>query len=347
MVRFARKGGRGMSRRKTMGLVCGLVLGAASLHAAGPSNVVAQKQGPRALYVDDRMNPLGIDDPAPRFSWQIEDAKRGAHQTAYEIQVASSVEMLRQGKANVWDSGRIESGVSMNVKYAGPALEPSTRYHWRVKVWDAAGNPYPAWEDEFGWWETGLLKQEGWQAKWIGYETPEEAAVRHAPAVWIASPDAATLAAEKPKQQQTAYRRTINITKPIRSASLYATGQDTVSAWINGTQVLTADPLPPWEQMPWKKFVRADVGAKLSQGANAIAIETVHYVGQSRRRSACRCAADDRYAGRRVRRRQDRILRQWKRTGRPLSMRPMAGLQRLSTMAPGKPPWPGRSIPDQ
>ena len=54
----------------------------------------------------------------------------------------------------------------------------------------------------------------------------------------------------------------------MRLAVLYATGQDTVSAWIDGAQVMTAGKLPPWKQMPWKKFVRADVTGKLNPGAN-------------------------------------------------------------------------------
>ena len=278
MVRFPSKGVSRMAQ-KSGWVMWVLVLGSMAVRSMAQPAVVDEKPGPRALYVDDRLNPLGIDDPAPRFSWQIHDDTRGARQTAYEIQVASSVESLRQDKANVWDSGRIESGATMNVHYAGPALEPSTRYHWRVKVWDASGKPYAGAEDEFGWWETALLKQEGWQAKWIGYETPEEAAVRHAPAAWIASPDAATLAAEKPKQQQVAYRQSVSLAKPIRHATLFATGQDTVSAWVNGAQVLTAAAFPPWGQMPWKKFVSADVTRNLSQGSNAIAIETVHYIG--------------------------------------------------------------------
>ena len=29
--------------------------------------------GPVALHVDNLANPLGIDDPAPRFSWQLQD----------------------------------------------------------------------------------------------------------------------------------------------------------------------------------------------------------------------------------------------------------------------------------
>ena len=133
------------------------------------------------------------------------------------------------------------------------------------------------------WWETGLLKQENWRAQWIGYETAEEAAVRHAPAVWIVSPDAQGLArAKKARSEHFAYRTTVTLAKPVRRAVLYATAQDTVSAWVNGAQVLTADPFPAWRQMPWKKFVRADVTGKLSAGANTIAIESVHYVASQR-----------------------------------------------------------------
>jgi len=233
--------------------------------------------GPVELRVDNLKTPLGIDDPAPRFSWQLRDPARGARQTAYEVLVATRAELLRQGKADVWDSGRVESEASLNVRYAGPAVQASTRYFWLVKAWDGAGKPYE--ESETSWWETGLLKQEAWRGQWIGYETPEEAAVRHAPAVWIASPDAQALAAEKGSDERFAYRATVTLAnKPVLRASLYSTGQDTVSAWVNGAQVLVAEKFPPWKQMPWKKFVRADVTGKLNAGANTIAIETVHYV---------------------------------------------------------------------
>jgi len=106
------------------------------------SGVAATEAGPVELRVDDLATPLGIDDPRPRFSWQLQDPSRGAKQTAYEVLVASSPELSSQGKADVWDSGRIESGASLNVRYAGPAIKPSTRYFWRVKVWGVAGKTY-------------------------------------------------------------------------------------------------------------------------------------------------------------------------------------------------------------
>jgi alpha-L-rhamnosidase len=257
------------------GVLCGMVLAAVAARAGGAP---AAGAGSRELRVDELTTPLGIDDPTPRFSWQLLDPARGAKQTAFEVQVASREELLASGKADVWDSGRVESGQSLNVPYAGPALKPSTRYFWRVKVWDAASKPYPV--SAASWWETGLLKQENWRGQWIGFETPEEDAVRHAPAMWITSPEAGT-PAEKTTEEHFAFRQTITLFKPVRHATLFAAGQDTVSAWINGTQLLKAAVFPPWKQMPWKKFVRADATGALTSGSNTIAIDTVHYITNS------------------------------------------------------------------
>jgi alpha-L-rhamnosidase len=262
-----------MKMRMMRWLVCGIFLGAGTLSFTG---LEAQAfKGPVELRVDDLKSPLGIDDAAPRFSWQLQDSARGAKQTEYEVQVATRSELLRKGSADIWDSGRIDGDASLNVRYAGPALAASRRYFWRVKVWDAAGKPYA--ESEPGWWETGLMRQDAWHAQWIGFETAEEDAVRHAPAAWIANPDASALNAEKASEHTVAYRQTLTVAKPVLRAALYATGQDTVAAWVNGAQVLTASPYPAWKQMPWRKFVRADVTGKLIAGANTIAIETVHY----------------------------------------------------------------------
>jgi alpha-L-rhamnosidase len=263
-------------------IALGVVLSAvAGVSAQRP----AETAGPVALEVDNLETPLGIDDPAPKFSWQLLDDTHGARQTAYEVTVATSASLLGQDQADVWKSGRVESSQSIGIPYAGPALTASTRYYWRVKLWDAAGKPY--WGSEPTWWETGLMQgSEGlggpgsdpaWRAQWIGWESREEVTVRHAPAQWIANPDAKTPAAGR-DEQRFDYRKTINLAQPVKFAALFATGQDTVSAWVNGAQVLTEDPLPPWKQMPWKKFVRADVTKQLNAGANILAIEALHYV---------------------------------------------------------------------
>ncbi|HEX4756535.1 MAG TPA: alpha-L-rhamnosidase, partial [Terracidiphilus sp.] len=148
-----------------LGLVSVLVMAPVMIHAA----TTAGFTGPVELRVDDLRMPLGIDDTAPRFSWQLQDPTHGANQTGYQVQVASSAELLKQNKPDVWDSDRVASSKSLGVAYAGPALKPSTRYFWRVQLWDATGKVYAP--SEPSWWETGLLTQDAWTAKWIGYET--------------------------------------------------------------------------------------------------------------------------------------------------------------------------------
>jgi alpha-L-rhamnosidase len=156
------------------------------------------------LRVDTLREPLGIDDPTPSFSWHLRDTARGARQSVYEVQVATTAAKLTENKIDIWDSGRVSSSESLNIGYQGPPLLPSRRYFWRVRIWDAADKPYP--ESETSWWETGLMTQRNWHAAWIGYETKEEAAVRNAAAGWIASPDAKALADEKLTEQRLAYR---------------------------------------------------------------------------------------------------------------------------------------------
>ena len=254
-------------------LICLLaIFGAADL--AG----YCQSAGPVHLQVDNLTRPLGIDDLTPRFSWQLNDPARGAQQTGYRVLVATQPELLADGKADVWDSGKVSSGYAINVKYAGPGLQPSTRYLWRVEVWGATGEEYPASAPE--WWETGLLNEGAWRGDWISWETLEEAAVRQAPAAWIANPDVHPGTAKKNSEQIFAYRTSFNIERPVERAILFESGEDTAWAWVNGEQVMTASPYPAYHQMPWQKFVRADVTAQLTQGRNTIAIRFIHYIGK-------------------------------------------------------------------
>ena len=241
-----------------------------------PAQTPATTAGPVELRVDHLKNPLGIDDPKPKFSWQLRDSALGTRQTAYEIRIATRAGLLDAGKADLWSSGRIAQDNSLEVPYAGPALKPFTRYYWHVEVFGAEGKKYPV--SETGWFETGLMDQAGWRGEWIGYETPEEIAERGAKAEWINNPDAKSPEMAKLAEQRFAYRATVKLDKPVKFAALYATARDTVSAWINGAQVLTESPLPAWKQLPWKKYVRAEVTQQLSTGENTLAIEDLHYV---------------------------------------------------------------------
>src|ERR1035441_6418402 len=105
--RLFKRARRGVEKTTMRWLAWGLVLGAAAVPLAPLQAAVFT--GPVELRVDDLHTPLGLDDPAPRFSWQLQDPARGAKQNAYQVLVGSPAELLRQGKPDVWDSGRIES----------------------------------------------------------------------------------------------------------------------------------------------------------------------------------------------------------------------------------------------
>ncbi len=253
---------------------------AVSSSAIAADRKAGSEGAPAALQIDNLINPLGLDNPTPQLAWQLNDTRRGARQTAYRIMVATSRELLIAGKPDAWDSGRVESGQSIGVLYRGAAVKPATRYYWQVESWDQSGKPYAA--SLVAWWETGLLNPETWRtnakAKWIGYQEWDEAAVRVAGAQWITTSQGAELAAIKATEQHIDYRLSFHLDKPGRRAILFVTGQDVASAWINGAQVATGAPLPPWKQLPWKKAVRIDVTGHLHSGANTLAIEITHYV---------------------------------------------------------------------
>jgi len=115
------------------------------------------------LSVDYQQTPLGIDQATPHFSWQMKalDATRGYAQTAWQIVVTDSKNQI------VWDSKKIKSTLSHSIEYAGRALQPTTRYTWKVTVWDNLGQS----STNSSWFETGLMRTDlsAWSgAKWIG-----------------------------------------------------------------------------------------------------------------------------------------------------------------------------------
>lgn len=152
-----------------------IALGLAAMTAAGCFGRSAVD-----LRTDNRVNPLGIDRLPPALSWRMDaGGRQGAAQSAYRVVSASSAPALRAGKF-AWDSGRVDSDISTQVLYAGPAPKPTQRVWWQVKIWDEAGTAGD-WSEP-AWFETGLLDDQNWgDAEWIGdtrdYRAPEPAPV--------------------------------------------------------------------------------------------------------------------------------------------------------------------------
>lgn len=228
--------------------------------------------GPTMLCTDGLVQPLGIDTTHPLFSWKLQDAAAGARQTAYRIRVYSGPARVSASSPDIWDSGRISSDVSTGVRYGGPALLPSTRYYWRVQVWGNKGISYA--ESSLTWWETGLMGQDHWRGQWIGHEGEELHALRTANAQWITN---ASSSASLPEDTVHAFRFHFPLRSAVRRAVLYATGEDSVAAWLNGKPALELEPMAPWGNLPWGTYRSVEVGRSLQQGDNLLALQVTRY----------------------------------------------------------------------
>src|SRR5438128_1568662 len=111
------------------------------------SNLTAQTRpgAPSGLLVELLRHPQNavVTSAAPSFGWIVNDPRRGAMQSAYQIRVASERAHLEEVRADCWDSGRVTSSQSINVRYGGPPLHENSIYWWKVRTWDGSGMESP------------------------------------------------------------------------------------------------------------------------------------------------------------------------------------------------------------
>lgn len=199
-------------------------------------------------------NPLGYYEESPRFSWVLPDKSDAQFQTAYNIQVASSLKQLSDS-ADLWDSGKVLSDDTSWVSYEGDELVSRQKLFWRVKVWDENNQP-SAWSTAQSI-ELGLLNTSDWQGKWIG----------HPKTALSENPTQSTLATPQ------YLRRAFNVKGEVKKARLYITSKGLFKPYLNGAEVAGQDVMTPgWT--PYAKRIESltyDITDKIVQGENAIA----------------------------------------------------------------------------
>ena len=186
------------------------------------------------LTCDYMADPIGFDFIRPGLGWVIESDAVNGVQSAYRLQVAED-----DGFSSVvYDSGKVASDQSVGVRL-NLELRPRTRYWWRVRAWDGAGN-------ESGWSEAAFFEtakyDEPWAGKWIGWE-------REFPQL----------------------RGDFRVEKPVKKARAYACGVGLYALFMNGQRVgdeYLAPGINAYDS--WLQYQTYDVTALLSPGANAI-----------------------------------------------------------------------------
>jgi alpha-L-rhamnosidase len=218
----------------------------------------------KGLSCEYLANPVGIDVSRPRLSWRLESAERGARQTAFQVLVADDPQRLAADEGDLWDSGKIRSGETLHVEYAGKALASGQRCWWKVRSWD--GQDRASRWSEPAQWEMGLVAASDWKAQWIGRDEPPPTAESNplATAQWIWFPEGNPAQAAPVGSRY--FRRTFVLPegRAVRRATCFATADNQFVLYVNGTQAATAN--------NFHVASAADVQALVQPGRNVLAV---------------------------------------------------------------------------
>lgn len=100
-------------------------------------------------------NPIGLDEPEPRFTWT---APEGVSESdTYTVEVAASADSLKAGRL-LWVSEPL-SATTLTALYEGKPLESHRQYAWHVVTSGNASAPST--------FETAKMSPSDWQTQWI------------------------------------------------------------------------------------------------------------------------------------------------------------------------------------
>ncbi len=193
------------------------------------------------LKCECRSEPRGVDPDHLHFSWQLRSARRGETQTAWEIALASSWQLLNQNEPDLWRSGRIEGSENMQIPYQGNSLMGGKEYYWKARVWDRGGN-HGGWSEAASF-VTALNPDQWMGARWIGYEALP-AALRQIPGVHGNGDNLGTIA--KRRSIVPLFRREFEIRPGLTRALLFISGLGHYEASLNGAKVGNEFLAPGW-----------------------------------------------------------------------------------------------------
>jgi alpha-L-rhamnosidase len=239
--------------------VTSLFMAAAALAALDSQLWAQDRQSPSdmmatRLRCEYLTNPLGIDAPAPRLSWGVTAGGRGRMQSAYQILVASSPQLLDSLEGDLWDTGKVESQATAGIAYGGAPLVSQQTCFWKVRVWDELGRA-SRWSAAARW-SMGLLRPEDWKAEWI---SRRDTSSLHSDRGTLHLPPASH------------YRRAFTADRQIKRAVVYASALGCYELHINGQRVGDSWFTPGWSDYRHRVYYNVfDVTSLLERGQNAI-----------------------------------------------------------------------------
>ncbi len=214
---------------------------------------------PVGLKCEYMVNPISMGKMHPQLSWQISTETSNWLQSAYQIIVSSSSNLLNEQNCDIWDSKKVESGESVSVLYNGPSLESRKRYYWKVRVWDNAGM-VSEWSD-VAYWETANLNQNEWTAKWISPAHSNQEDLDNIKWIWLPNQDAKKV----PRNTVASFKLKFNIKDLPKVASMQTVARGDYELFVNGHFV-------DRKETEWQCFERQDIIGYLKPGENTVEV---------------------------------------------------------------------------
>ena len=182
------------------------------------SSILLTACGQKAHIIDMQCeyqtSPLGIDATQPRFRWKFQSESKNFLQESYQLRIATSIQLLKKNKPDIWTSEKIRESVSRCVYTGELDFESHRTYYWDVTAWDANQNKYKSKVDSF---EMAKLLDTDWQAKWITGKDFID------------------------KEFASIFRKSFNLQHDIRTARAYISGNG-YQFFLNGQQVVESTP---------------------------------------------------------------------------------------------------------
>jgi len=210
----------------------------------------------RDLRCEFREDPVGLDITQPRLSWILSSEVRGKKQSACQVLVASSLEVLNKNRGDIWNSRKLRGHSSNQLEFNGISLQSKKAYYWKARVWDQHGRP-AKWS-EAAMFEMGLLEAGEWHG-----------------AIWITDGKEVPVRAEDFYLEDPAplFRKEFKTGKEIAKARLYISGLGYYEASLNGKKIGDEVLDPPWTNYTEKIYYAThDVTGLLKQGENCLGI---------------------------------------------------------------------------
>ena len=262
-----------------MNLVRSFLFTALLIAVASPEISQARSESaPLRLRCEYRWNPEGIGETAPRLGWDLQAKSnvRGARQTGYEILVASSPRLLKSGRGDLWDTGKVASDATQQIVYGGKPLSSREQCWWAVRVWDEKGKESD-WSAP-AYWSMGLLQPSDWRAQWIGFDTPaptdgteltDDARARLQKQRWAYAP----LMVSKTELLKAYVRGAVTLSpeKKLTRAVLALSPDQVCTVTVNGKGIC--------EVTRWEQMRPVDITKAFATGENVIGLIITQYDG--------------------------------------------------------------------